>query len=924
MSRRPGARSSRRTRETLSREIRCEVQAEPAADAIPIVEASQSEGPVEVAASEPPRATDGANRAVGRRRGQQRDRTATSVAEPEPKAERRPSQIQVDIDPAITSGFIHDRHDLLIRGRVVSSTPIDEASLLLDGTAVGRVQYGLANQAAQTVLPDGTSAMQYVFHLNLPLHRDQGHRIRTCVLAVRTQDGDLYEERFDLLVDSSGSVPISVAAGPTCSSLTYAHVKPPVMLYVERAALDNRGQLLVHGWAVSLTAMVAVQVYVDEARIGAAKLGGRRDDVADAFPAYSNARTSGFALDPPCHDHRKHVDSARTGDQSERIFPGGRVAGGAASHTGHYAAGSFGHYAAGSFEVRFIELQACHRCRRTQFRPRCRCPSARRIDDARSTFPAIRRTSTSKAIFMSRAGRPAPPAYRTSPSISMASRWAMPNWACRATTWARIPPYTDGAIFRLPFRQGPWRRARRCAPHQAGCSQRPGRCREEVRTVLVARPEAPSPPPPAPLPQFRFEIDNPKVVAGVAVEPITGRLTIEGWVLARSGILGVDVALDDQRLGDAHYGLARQDVGAAFPDWVDLLRSGYAFHCPPRSLRNGEHVAQINVRARSGEFLEHRFRIEVRKSEEDEDGFSIRRRMAQVEADVVHEVLGNLGHCPGFRLTLRQQAPLDDERLLATIGSLRNQVYRDWTLLILTADATTGADVRALIADAAADLAERIDVLDPQDEQASAQPIGDTPRSRSLRLVGFLSPGDQLGCDALLETALSSGLHRDADFFYADEVRISPASRECEPFFKPDFSPDLLLSTNYIGRPWFASTGLLGKTGVTPRSLLEFGEYDVVLRCTEQARQIHHLPKLLCLRGTQQIDDMDVEAAALARAAPRRGIAADVLVGAVPGDLALPTHTAGQGHGLHHHSDLRCAGLRRDLRQDTARAHRLS
>jgi hypothetical protein len=300
-------------------------------------------------------------------------------------------------------------------------------------------------------------------------------------------------------------------------------------------------------------------------------------------------------------------------------------------------------------------------------------------------------------------------------------------------------------------------------------------------------------------------------------------------------------------------------------------------------LRNGDHVVQINVRARSGEVLEHRFRIEVRKSEEDEDGLSIRRRMTQVEADLVHEVLGNLRHCPGFRLTLRQQAPLEGERLLATIGSLRNQVYRDWTLQILTADATTGAGVRALIADAAADLVERIDVFDPQDEEAFAQPIGGTPQSRALRLVGFLSPGDQLGCDALLETALSSGLHRDADFFYADEVRISPASREREPFFKPNFSPDLLLSTKYIGRPWFASTGLLGKTGVTPRCLLESGEYDVVFRCTEQAQQIHHLPKLLCLRGTQQIDDTDAEAAALARAALRRGIAADVLVGAVPG-----------------------------------------
>jgi O-antigen biosynthesis protein len=873
MSRGPGARSSRRTQKTLSREIRREVQAEPAADAIPIVEAAQSEGPVE-AASEPPRATDGANRVVGRRRGQQRDRTATSVAEPELKAERLPPQIQVDIDPAITSGFIHDRHDLLIRGRVVSSTPIDEASLLLDGTAVGRVQYGLANHAARTVLPDGTAAMQYVFHLNLPLRRDQGHRIRTCVVAVRTQDGDSYEERFDLLVDSSGSVPISVAAGPTRSFLTYTHVKPPVILYVERAALDSRGQLLVHGWAVSLTNMVAVQVYVDEARIGAAKLGSRRDDVADAFPAYSNARTSGFSLSTRLATTTEGMSTVRVqaislnGFSQEVVLPVERL------------------------RTLAITPQATSKARTPSLPslPSNPIPASRSVPERAQDRRREIHLSCDQA------------------DLDVEGHLYVAGWAACATGISTIAIHLDGqpigdAELGLPrddvgeeYRHIPMARysgfrfARDLGDVPAGVHRirlavRNGLddVREEVRAVLIVRPEAPPSPPPASLPQFRFEIDNPKVVAGAVVEPITGRLTIEGWVLARSGIMGVDVTLDDQRLGDAHYGLARQDVGAAFPDWVDSLRSGYAFHCPPRTLRNGEHVVQINVRARSGEVLEHRFRIEVRKSEEDEDGFSIRRRMAQVEADVVHEVLGNLGHCPGFRLTLRQQAPLDGERLLATIGSLRNQVYRDWTLQILTADATTGAAARALIADAAADLAERIDVLDPQDEEAFAQPIGDTLRSRALRLVGFLLPGDQLGCDALLEMALSSGLHRDADFFYADEVRVSPASREREPFFKPDFSPDLLLSTNYIGRPWFASTGLLGKTGVTPRSLLESGEYDVVLRCTEQAQQIHHLPKLLCVRGTQQIDDTDVEAAALARAAPRRGVAADVLVGAVPG-----------------------------------------
>ncbi len=796
------------------------------------------------------------------------------MAELELKTKRLPPQIQVDIDPAITSGFIHDRHDLLIRGRVVSSAPIDEASLLLDGTAVGRVQYGLANHAAQTVLPDGTAATQYVFHINLPLPRDQGHRIRTCVVAVRMQDGDSYEERFDLLVDSSGSVPISVAAGPTCSSLTYAHVKPPVMLYVERAALDNRGQLLVHGWAVSLTTIMAVQVHVDEARIGAAKFGSRRDDVADAFPAYSNARTSGFWLSTRLAATTEGMSTVRVraislnGFSQDVVLPVERL------------------------RTLAIAPQATSKVRTPSLRslPSNPIPASlsvsERVQDRR------------REIHLS----------CDQVDLDVEGHLYVAGWAACVTGISTIAIHLDGqpmgdAELGLPrddvgdeYRHIPMARysgfrfardlgAVPAGVHRIRLAVRNGLddvC-EEVRTVLIPQPEAPPPQPPSPLPQFRFEIDNPKVVAGAVVEPITGRLTIEGWVLARSGIVGVDVMLDDQRLGDAHYGLARQDVGAAFPDWVDSLRSGYAFHCPPRSLRNGGHVVQINVRARSGEILEHRFKIEVRKPEEEDDGLSIRRRMTQVEADVAHKVLGNLGHCPGFRLTLLQQAPLAAERLLATLESLRKQVYRVWTLQILTADAATGTDVRALIADAAADLTEQIDVLDPQDEEAFAQPIGAAHQSRVLRLVGFLSPGDQLGCDALLETALSSGLHRGADFFYADEVRISPASRVREPFFKPDFSPDLLLSTNYIGRPWFASTGLLGKTGVTPRSLLESGEYDIVLRCSEQAKQIHHLSKLLCLRGTQQIDDADMEAAALSRAAARRGIEADVLIGAVPG-----------------------------------------
>ncbi|HLY91029.1 MAG TPA: glycosyltransferase family 9 protein, partial [Acetobacteraceae bacterium] len=153
--------------------------------------------------------------------------------------------------------------------------------------------------------------------------------------------------------------------------------------------------------------------------------------------------------------------------------------------------------------------------------------------------------------------------------------------------------------------------------------------------------------------------------------------------------------------------------------------------------------------------------------------------------------------------------------------------------------------------------------------------------------VGLLGAGDQLGCDALLQIALATGLYRETDLIYADEARVSPVSHDHEPFFKPDYSPDLLLSTNYFGRPWFASTALLGRCGATTRELQENGEYDLALRCAERATYIHHVPKLLCLRGTQPIDDAEMESAALARAAARLGTPAEVRPTAIPGTWRL-------------------------------------
>jgi len=156
-----------------------------------------------------------------------------------------PPQVRINIDPALTGGYIHDRYDVEMRGRVVSSAAIEEVALRLDGAVVARVQYGPADDSARTVPADGSGATQRGFRFNLPLRRAEASRACACVIAVRTQGGHTHEETIELSIDPASAVPLSVISGPTHGEWIQEEVRPPIVLYVERAVLDDGRRLLV-------------------------------------------------------------------------------------------------------------------------------------------------------------------------------------------------------------------------------------------------------------------------------------------------------------------------------------------------------------------------------------------------------------------------------------------------------------------------------------------------------------------------------------------------------------------------------------------------------------------------------------------------------------------------------------------------------
>jgi GT2 family glycosyltransferase len=116
---------------------------------------------------------------------------------------------------------------------------------------------------------------------------------------------------------------------------------------------------------------------------------------------------------------------------------------------------------------------------------------------------------------------------------------------------------------------------------------------------------------------------------------------------------------------------------------------------------------------------------------------------------------------------------------------------------------------------------------------------------------------------------------------YADEDSVTAAGAHVDPRLKPAYSPEFLLSSSYIGRPLAVGSGIALQVGPSGGSLAEL-EHDLALRACEGARQVVHLPEVLCHRRVEPPDAPGPgggDVGHVLDALRRRGEAADVAAG---------------------------------------------
>jgi ADP-heptose:LPS heptosyltransferase/GT2 family glycosyltransferase len=793
-------------------------------------------------------------KAAGRSRPNNAAGQSPTEAEPTPPARQNRPAIQVELNETIDGWPTRSRFDVVLRGQITSTAPADSFSIRDPaGQELAGVQFGLGDAQNTVTFDGGDVAFRSGFQIYLPMPGGEGIRIADLWCRATGRDGAIFEQgmRLGCMADQA-----AILAGPAHDMAGVEIPAPRGIVYLESAEITSDGRLVTHGWTLATSPIVAVQIFVDGRRAGAATLGRERGDVAEAYAAYPNARHAGFVLersaDIPMFGGTNVTAQVLclSGASLSATIPLVRPEGSGPAALAADPAGGHGNAVPPMLVI-------CDEAIVTS-------SGVLRVDGWAAGGPGVERIAIEvdgRSAGDAEYGRPREDVAAADPAI----------------------PAGCGFVFErtIPGLTGTSHDIRIIAFGRGGTSK-------EITITVAPPPES----------SFRFELDGPKTLGGAAVQPITGRLVVEGWALARDGVAGIDVELDGTLLGQAHYGMARPDVSMAFPDWEGAARSGYNFHCPARALPDGEHVVQVVTRSKTGERHVHAFRVTVRKTDDPEAEASIRRRVKRVERDTMVGVLDQLGWRPAFHLVVAggpAEAPggppagdgeaVDAEDAEArtrrawdlTFRSILEQSWTDWRVTVLAPDARAAELARSAIERLPGEQAQRFAVIDPSDANWGAGLVSWSQPS----LVAVLASGDELGRDALGAFAVASGIHPRADCLYADEFRLPPGSARPEAFFKPDFSPALLLASNYVGRPLVVRPALLAASGVTASTLMRDGFHDLALRCAEGAREIFHVAELLSRTDGGMAPDGDARDV-LERAMVRRGIEAEVLAGLVP------------------------------------------
>lgn len=182
---------------------------------------------------------------------------------------------------------------------------------------------------------------------------------------------------------------------------------------------------------------------------------------------------------------------------------------------------------------------------------------------------------------------------------------------------------------------------------------------------------------------------------------------------------------------------------------------------------------------------------------------------------------------------------------LETLNSVKSQIYQNWELVIVD-DCSTREDLIENL--------NNIEISDNRIRLTFRKKNGHISEASNSGLqiaegdfVLFLDHDDLLREHSLLRIVQAIEKNPKCKLIYTDEDKINYFGKRSDPYFKPDWNPDLLLSQNYICHLSCISKEILKEIGGFRKGYEGCQDWDLFLRATEkiQPHEIIHIPEIL-------------------------------------------------------------------------------
>lgn len=223
---------------------------------------------------------------------------------------------------------------------------------------------------------------------------------------------------------------------------------------------------------------------------------------------------------------------------------------------------------------------------------------------------------------------------------------------------------------------------------------------------------------------------------------------------------------------------------------------------------------------------------------------ALRERFDRHAAAALREAVAALPERPLISV-LMPTYESDPALLRAAIESVREQIYPDWELCIAD-DCSRSGEVRRILHEQAQ--------VDPRIKVRFASEHGHIARTTNAAFalatgpwITCLDHDDILPPWALAQVALAIASDPDVQILYSDEDKLSRDGERHDPFFKPDYSRELLRSQNYFNHLTVHRAENVRAVGGWRAGFEGSQDYDLNLRIVEriEERTIRHIPKVL-------------------------------------------------------------------------------